>query len=209
MNKPAVEEQIVRLMQGDDVLFEWRCTPSDLDALVIGRLYAEGWIESAHAAGRIELTSEDEVLIARVQNPVRAQGDITRLRERLDLPHGAAFMELYRNLFARADAAHPDGGMHSAGLAASGRIAFHADDVGRHNTIDKVIGMALLAGAAPARHGLLISARVSGEIARKAALSGIAWLASRSIPTTLAVRIARTHGLPLIGRAASKRAVMY
>jgi formate dehydrogenase accessory protein FdhD len=69
--------------------------------------------------------------------------------------------------------------------------------------------MALLDHGDLTAHGLLVSSRISGEIARKAARSTVAWLASRSIPTTLAVRTAQKVRLPIIGRAAGKHAFIY
>ena len=61
----------------------------------------------------------------------------------------------------------------------------------------------------PAQFGLLTSSRVSGEIADKAARAGFSWLASRSIPTTLAADIAQRAHMPIIGRAPSRDAHVY
>lgn len=173
-----VEEDVVRLFANGEQIFEWRCTPSDLDALVLGRLYCE-----AMSAARKRMVAE--------------------------LPSAGGFNELFRSLFAAVDAAHGSGGMHAAALVHADRIVFIAADVGRHNAVDKVVGKALLAGANVAALGMIVTSRVSGEIARKCVNSAIAWLASRSIPTTLAVRTAQVHGLPIIGRAASKSPHIY
>jgi FdhD protein len=81
--------------------------------------------------------------------------------------------------------------------------------VGRHNGVDKAIGAALLAGADLGALGLLTTARISGEIAEKAARAGVAWVASRSVPTTLAVELAATAGLPLVARAGSPDARVF
>ena len=72
-----------------------------------------------------------------------------------------------------------------------------------------VTGALLLQRLAPSDHGLLTSSRVSGEIADKAARAGFAWLASHSIPTSLAVRFASAAHMPIIGRAAGKGAFIY
>jgi FdhD protein len=81
--------------------------------------------------------------------------------------------------------------------------------VGRHNGADKAIGGALLAGSALRGLGLMTSARISGEIAEKAARAGLAWVASRSVPTTMAVEIASAAGIPLIARAAARDARVF
>ena len=56
---------------------------------------------------------------------------------------------------------------------------------------------------------LLVTSRISGEIALKAGRAGLAWIASRSIPTTLALRIAQAASIPLVGRAPIKDAYVH
>ena len=204
MSDPVVEERIVRLVRGAETIFEWRCTPADLEAMVAGRLFAEGFhpdqvSEFDELADPIILSLKSEMV------PAPASG----ARARVPLPDAETFARLYRALFAGVDERHEHGGMHAAALARNDAIVFQAEDVGRHNAVDKVIGMAVLAGEDLTDLGLLVSSRVSGEIARKAARSGVAWLASRSIPTTLAVSLARRADMPIIGRAASKNAFVY
>jgi formate dehydrogenase accessory protein FdhD len=119
-----------------------------------------------------------------------------------------AFPALFRALYAAADARH-DGGVHAAALSDGGALLHQHEDVGRHNAVDKAIGAAILEGEDPARLGLVITSRISGEIAAKAARFGLAWIASRSVPTTLAVRIAGARALTLIARAASRDAAVF
>jgi len=66
-----------------------------------------------------------------------------------------------------------------------------------------VIGAAVLARTAIAGHGLLVTGRISAELAFKAARAGLAWVATPSIPSTLAVTIAERSGMVLVGRAVS------
>jgi len=63
----------------------------------------------------------------------------------------------------------------------------------------------LLAGGTPAGLGLLVTGRISGELAFKAARAGIAYVATPSVPSTIAVTIARRVGMILVGRAVSGR----
>ena len=207
---PTVEESIVRLRARGTALFEWRCTPSDLEVMAIGRLYIEGMIDNAALRSDLELEQHangeiDILLPAGLDAVATPRRRVTARR----IPESDELSDLFRILFTTVDARHESGGMHAAALVSGGGIAFQAEDVGRHNTVDKVIGMALLTGLIPAEFGMLVSARVSGEIARKAVQAGVGWLASRSIPTTLAVRIARAGALPIVGRAAGKNAYVY
>lgn len=206
---PLVEEVVVHLKVGEWQVFDWRCTPRDLEALAIGRLYIEDKIADSLVASSIVIERGNDVIeiLLDALPPIQSA---RRVRfPHIDIPPPDQFTELFRALFTGVDSRHEEGGMHAAALARGGQIVVQAEDVGRHNSVDKAIGLALLAGEDPAACGMLISSRVSGEIARKAAQCGIAWLASRSIPTTLAVQTARAAGMPIIGRAAGKNSVLY
>jgi FdhD protein len=96
------------------------------------------------------------------------------------------------------------GGLHAAGLfAADGRRLALAEDIGRHNAVDKVLGAALLARQPVRGLGLLVTGRISAELAFKASRAGLAYVATPSVPSTLAVEIARRSGMVLVGRAVS------
>jgi FdhD protein len=93
------------------------------------------------------------------------------------------------------------GGLHAAGLfAADGTLGETAEDVGRHNAVDKVIGRMLLREALPlSRHILFVSGRTSFEIVQKAVLGGIPIVGSVSAPSSLAIDLAQDAGLTLVG----------
>jgi FdhD protein len=93
------------------------------------------------------------------------------------------------------------GGVHAAALAsADASIGPVFEDVGRHNAVDKVIGRALLDGQLPASGRLLVvSGRVSFEIVQKAVAASVAGIVAVSAPSSLAVDLAREHGLLLAG----------
>jgi FdhD protein len=93
------------------------------------------------------------------------------------------------------------GGLHAAGLfTADGRLEDLAEDVGRHNAVDKVIGRMLMKEALPlADRVLFVSGRTSFEIVQKAFLAGIPVLVSVSAPSTLAIDLAVETGMTLVG----------
>ena len=93
------------------------------------------------------------------------------------------------------------GGLHASGLFdASGTLEIVAEDVGRHNALDKVIGQAFFAEQLPlVGRILLVSGRVSFELMQKALAAGIPCVAAISAPTTAAVELAWESGQTLVG----------
>jgi FdhD protein len=91
------------------------------------------------------------------------------------------------------------GGIHSAAVGAGRSILLHSEDVGRHNTLDRIAGEALFKGIDLKGKVLLTSGRVSTEMVTKAAMLGISLIASRTSPTDLAVQLAEKAGITLIG----------
>lgn len=93
------------------------------------------------------------------------------------------------------------GGLHASGaFDASGRIVAVAEDVGRHNALDKLVGSSLSAGGlALSELGLIFSGRASFELVQKAALAGCPFVAAIGPPSSLAVDLAAEQRMTLVG----------
>jgi FdhD protein len=114
---------------------------------------------------------------------------------------GESIVEWPRRLRVAQAAFDRTGGMHAAGLFdAAGELLEVAEDVGRHNAVDKVVGRMLLRERLPLSScGLAVSGRASFEIVQKALLAGIPVVAAVSAPTTLAIELAEESGITLLG----------
>jgi FdhD protein len=93
------------------------------------------------------------------------------------------------------------GGLHAAAaFDVGGAIIAIREDVGRHNAVDKVVGHLLRNGLLPGEHyGLLVSGRASFELMQKSLLAGIPLLAAIGAPSSLAIQLAKTFNMTLIG----------
>ncbi len=101
------------------------------------------------------------------------------------------------------------GGIHSAGIFKEDGPMWLAEDIGRHNAIDKAIGGCVLNGIDLRSTFAAVTSRISSGLALKCSRVGIPILASRGAPTTLAVDIANENGITLIGFVRGDRMNVY
>ena len=153
---------------------------------------ALGWqrnLPSSSACGICGSATLDAVL--RFQLPVVGEGLWTRDRI-VGLPDR---LRSSQAVFSRT------GGLHAAGLLPFGKTSMDvAEDVGRHNAVDKLVGRALLEGRLPLTDScLVVSGRAGFEIVQKAAAAQVAVVAAVSAPSSLAVQTADALGVTLIG----------
>jgi FdhD protein len=229
----AVEEVPVWLEINHQPVVTWMCTPDRLEELALGWLAGEGYITAveqvhlrpcatdlgfwaeidparvsavetvgrrqvlASGCGAVGTWLSDEAL-APVAGSVAPPGG-----GQVILPEVESLRARFKELFAAGERYRDTGGIHAAALTDGTTLRTHAEDIGRHNAVDKVIGAALLAGWPVQGLGLLVTGRISAELAAKAARAGLAWVATPSVPSTLAVEIGRRAGMVLVGRAVS------
>ena len=92
-------------------------------------------------------------------------------------------------------------GVHTSALSDGQTLLLVAQDVGRHNTIDRLWGQALQQSLSTEGLILLASGRISSEMLNKAAKMGVPLIISRTSPTSLSIQLARAWNLTVIGYA--------
>jgi len=193
------------------------CSPLKLDCLVVGYLWLERVIGGLADIARLEVSEVDgraEVTLVRdVELPSEriltsgCGGGITfridpRLFTRLHSSLRVGPSQLYqrmKELYAAGESYRASRGIHGAALTDGERLLVVAEDVGRHNAVDKVKGEALLRGISTTDRILLSTGRVSSEMLLKAARMGVPLVASRTSPTEMAIGLAEQLGITVVG----------
>lgn len=218
----AVEEPLGVWLDGTPYATLMR-TPGDDEALVYGFLFAEGVIgeagDVAEAAASGHPQAQEYHVRLRRAGPlaggvrstmvssscgVCGRASIRELEERMEPIAGERVdprrLSEWLAAFVAGQKWFPaTGGVHAAGLfRRDGEMVDVAEDVGRHNALDKVVGRALLGGRLPLReHVLLMSSRASFDIVQKAALAGISTVATMGAASSLAAETALAVGVQL------------
>ncbi|MBN1142008.1 MAG: formate dehydrogenase accessory sulfurtransferase FdhD [Deltaproteobacteria bacterium] len=170
--------------------------------LAVGWCYSQGLIGSGAAVQEIRPRAESAIDIATAgesETPSRKPS------QPLDPKEGPRFtprflFDLQKDFFTHQRIFSQTGATHAAGLYdGNGSLLIFAEDVGRHNALDKCIGHLLLTDRLREAAFGLLSSRLSLEMAAKACRARIPVLAGVSAPTSLAVQLARQQGMTLVG----------
>lgn len=203
------------------------CTPVKLNCLVLGFLYSEGLISGLEDILLLRVCDEEpvaEVKLKREWQPPQRRittsgcgGGVSFSESIKDIPavdsslnvKPEVLLGLMHQLSREAHLFRTSGGVHSSALSDGETILAMAEDIGRHNTVDKVLGECLLRRIPIRGRLLLTTGRLSSEMVLKAARAGIPLLASRNSPTSLAMALARELGITLAGYVRGGRLSIY
>jgi FdhD protein len=221
----AVEKKMRISVNGKSVLSLY-CTPLMVRELVVGIIHNEELISGEWCAERMSIEYGNEILVDIPTTGTVAEGDWTLtsgcaggvslvrpLPEMIKSDNTIFSAEKVRAVFrefrSRSESYRLTGGVHSAALSDGNALLAFAEDIGRHNAVDKVIGHCLLESIAFEGRMMLASGRLSSEIILKCSRSGIPVLVSRAAPTSLAVEIAESTGLTVVGFMRGDRMNVY
>src|SRR5574341_2487753 len=213
----VVREQPLTIRVNGEKFLTLLCSPLKLEALVVGYLWMEKVIASLDEVRRLEVSPVDGVADVTLAGPVTLPteriltsgcgGGITfRIDHRL-FPRLASSLRVspetlsarMKDLFAAAVHYKESRGIHGAALSDGERLLVVAEDVGRHNAVDKIKGEALLRGIETHDRLLLSTGRISSEMLLKAARMEVPVVASRTSPTEMAGALAEQLGVTVVG----------
>jgi FdhD protein len=221
----AIEKRLRISVNGKELLSLY-CTPLMIRELVVGMLMTEDVIRGGWCAERMTILYDEDVVVdvpaegeASMDGAVITSGCIGGLTfpKRLSLKRiedplaiDAERLKALFKVFQKASELYQmTGCVHSAALSDEEEIICLAEDIGRHNAVDKAIGYALLENIPFGGKIMLASGRVSSEIVSKCARWGIPMVASRTSPTSLALDIAETSGVTVVGFVRADRFNVY
>ncbi len=214
----VIAEALLSLFVNGQELATLMCSPVDQEVLALGFLYNEGVIESLDEVRLIKAnatsTSIDIFLNRAEFNPPRRMvltsgcgggislQDLTVNHPPLDSNFTTTpeiLQTRMRDLQGKAQLYNAVRGVHTAVLADKERVLVNAEDVGRHNTIDKIAGKALQLQIETRDKIILTSGRISSEMLTKARRLGVPVVASRTAPTSISVELAQAWGICIVG----------
>jgi FdhD protein len=213
----VVREQPLTVSVNGERFLTLLCSPMQLEALVVGYLWMEKVIQGLEDVVAVTVSPVDGRADVTLRAPVELPteriltsgcgGGITfridhrlfpRLDSRLRVPP-RVLADRMKDLIAAGVHYKQSRGIHGAALADEDQLLVVAEDVGRHNAVDKVKGEALLRGIPTDDRILLSTGRVSSEMLLKAARMGVPLVASRTSPTEMAVALAEQLNVTVCG----------
>jgi FdhD protein len=201
------------------------CTPTKLNCLVLGFLYAEGIISNLDDVASMQVCEEESLAEVTLSNseyklPTRriltsgCGGGATFETKGQKVASGLVaspqeVLSLMKKLQDRMVLYRLCGGVHGSALSDKKNLLVVAEDIGRHNTLDKIQGECLLKGLRTRDRLLLSTGRISSEMLLKAARMQAPVVVSRHSPTGSAIALAHNLGITLVGHASGSRLSVY
>ena len=201
------------------------CTPRKVKYLVLGFLYAERIISSLDDVLMMRVCDTESEVDVRLKNPnfelptkrhltsgcgggstfsmkgSRVESDLVATPDEI--------MQLMKKLQGEMDLYQLSGGVHTSALSDRESLIVVTEDIGRHNTLDKIQGECLATNVQTKDRVILTTGRVSSEMLLKTARMGTPVVVSRHTPTATAISLADELGITLVGRANGTRLSIY
>lgn len=225
----TIVETPVSLTVNGKVWLTFMCTPVHLEALAVGFLYNEGIINKMDEVMDVRVCEHgdnvDVWLNRAVEEPASwtrtsgCTGGVTAVDllakpnvslHDLDIQLQPEEIERFIQLLLEAQVLYrKTGGVHTSILSDGAKTLASAEDIGRHNTLDKIAGLCLMNNIPSGSGVLMTTGRISSEMLQKAARLNAPILISRTSPSSLSIEMAERYGITLIGYAKKHRFNVY
>lgn len=215
---PVAAEESVGLTVNGDLWLGFQCTPVDLDLLAVGFLYNEACLNTVEEIENVHVCNQNDNVDIWLNHPIekpatwfRASGchggitfskPLPVIPQKTGNPISASDLlsqiDQFLKMLIDKDHSH---GIHTTALCQQNEIIYTVQDIGRHNTLDKVAGYCLLNGLNLEQPVIVITGRISTDMVYKAARMRIPIIISLHSTTDLAIKAAEKLGLTLICHA--------
>ncbi|MBT3336786.1 MAG: formate dehydrogenase accessory sulfurtransferase FdhD [Anaerolineae bacterium] len=222
-------EASVSLTVNGEVWLTFMCTPSLLEALAIGFLFNEGIVKDFDEVADVRVCEHgdnvDVWLNHAAEKPKKwtrtsgCGGGMTSVEPNTDIEpaqhQNGVILDpkqipvLLKMLDENQTLYRQTGGLHTSLLTDGKESIVSAEDIGRHNTLDKIAGQMLMEGIKPKTSMLLTTGRISSEMMQKSLRLGVSVVISRTSPSSISVELAEQQGVTLIGYAKRHRFNVY
>jgi len=210
------------------------CSPSNLKELAVGHLLSEGIVKSVGEIEKLSLKKEAACNVKLKSNidlekrlkllqsssriilsacgsssPYQPSKRVPKIKSNLTVK-AEIVLNCVKRLNSVAETYRKTGGVHAAVIYTNeGKLVAFAEDVGRHNAVDKVIGIGALNKTVFSERFLALSGRLTGDIVLKTARVGLPIVASLAAAIDSGIAVAKEAGLTLIGFARGRRMNVY
>jgi len=225
----TIVETPVSLTLNGEVWTTFMCTPIHLEALMVGFLFNEGVIDGMDEVADVRICEHGDnvdvwlrhdapkpdswtrtsgctggvTAVASIQKP-----EPVSISSEVSL-HPGQINNLVEMLFESQELYRDTGGVHTSALSDGDRVILSAEDIGRHNTLDKIAGQCLMGDMWPEKRILITTGRISSEMLQKGVRMGAKVVASRTSPSSMSIELAEAWGITLIGYARRNRFNLY
>lgn len=220
-------EKPFRLFVNDKMILTLMATPHQLDELICGWLWSNDLIASATDITKLYVDVTRSIIFAEIKGEAPREiqrvissgcGGGEMIANFLDaIPEVQSsyrttmenLIDLQVKFLKNAILYNRTGGVHGAALGHKDKILFTAEDIGRHNAVDKVIGWSLVQTVEFEDKIILTTGRISSEMLFKVAKAGIPIVSSLTAATDLAVKLADKAGITIVGYTGKRKAAVY
>ncbi len=221
---PVPKEKDIKIFVNGYELVSILCTPYKIKNLVVGFLYSEGILSHLEDIESFELKQNDSIadikLKGKFEKPLKktltsgfGKGTMFRSDGKKVSKGGyispVKINSLVKQFENKMELYRISGAVHATALGDSDTVLLVAEDIGRHNTFDKIQGECLMKGIDTKGKIILTTGRISSEMLLKASRMGIAVAGSMKSPTGNSVLLAKEFGITLIGHANGSKFVVY